>query len=68
MLVASHRSDPARFWRRGVWLSLLVLLLSLLSLAPYLTSSTEVVRLRHALLLADDNAVRFDWTPAKPAQ
>jgi hypothetical protein len=64
MLVASHRSDPARFWRRGVWLSLLVLLLSLLSLAPYLTSSTEVVRLRHALLLADDNAVRFDWTPA----
>ncbi|MEF8698928.1 MAG: transglutaminase-like domain-containing protein [Candidatus Accumulibacter sp. UW26] len=65
MLVAGRRSDPARFWRRAVWFSLFVLLLSLLSLAPYLTSSTEVVRLRHALLLADDEAVGFDWTPTK---
>jgi hypothetical protein len=48
-------SDPARFWRRSVWISLLVLLLSLLSLAPYLTSSTELVRMRHALLLSDSS-------------
>lgn len=49
-------SDPARFWRRSVWISLLVL-------APYLTSSTELVRMRHALLVSspDDG---LDWTPA----
>lgn len=57
-------SDPARFWRRSVWISLLVLLLSLLSLAPYLTSSTELVRMRHALLLVDSPDGGLDWTPA----
>jgi len=64
MLVAGRMSDPTRFWRRGLWISLLVLLLSLLSLAPYLTSSTEVVRMRHALLLSDSNNGGFSWTPA----
>ncbi|TMQ76865.1 transglutaminase domain-containing protein [Candidatus Accumulibacter phosphatis] len=57
-------SDPTRFWRRGVWISLLVLLLSLLSLAPYLTSSTELVRMRHALLLVVSPDGGLDWTPA----
>jgi hypothetical protein len=41
-----------------------VLLLSLLSLAPYLTSSTELVRMRHALLLVRQQNGGFDWTPA----
>lgn len=46
---------------------MIVLLLAILSLAPYFTSSTEVVRMRHALLLADSGAAGdadFDWTPA----
>lgn len=51
-------------WRRGVWLSLAVLVLSVLSLAPYLTSSTELVRMRNALLLLDQSNASFDWTPA----
>jgi Glycosyltransferase len=63
-------SDAVRFWRRGVWVSLAALLLALLSLAPYFTSSTEMVRMRHALLLADSGArgqrgeTDFNWTPA----
>jgi hypothetical protein len=53
-------------WRRGVWLSLAVLVLSVLSLAPYLTSSTELVRMRNALVLIDESSTDtgFDWTPA----
>lgn len=50
-------------WRRGVWVSLAVLLLCLLSLAPYFSSSTELVRLRNALLLIEDENHRFDWRP-----
>lgn len=50
--------------RRGAWLSLAVLVLSVLSLAPYLTSSTELVRMRNALLLTDQSPVNFNWTPA----
>jgi len=53
-------SDAVRFWRRGVWVSLAALLLALLSLAPYFTSSTEMVRMRHALLLADSGASAHD--------
>ena len=54
-------------WRRGAWLSLAVLVLSVLSLAPYLTSSTELVRMRNALVLIDhdqSSAADFNWTPA----
>lgn len=42
----------------------MVLLVALLSLAPYLTSGTELVRLRHALVLADSSDADFNWTPA----
>lgn len=59
--------NAVRFWRRGFWLSLVVLLLAMLSLAPYLTSSTELVRMRHALVLADGGVkgdAGFAWTPA----
>jgi Transglutaminase-like superfamily len=47
-----------------VWLSLAVLFLSALSLSPHLTSSSELVRVRNALLVADETTVGFDWTPA----
>lgn len=57
-------ADALRFWRRGVWLSLLSLLLAALSLAPYFRSSTELVRMRHALVLVDDAAHPVEWTPA----
>lgn len=57
-------SDSARRWRLGVWTSLIVLIGALLSLAPYLTSSTELVRMRHALLLVDSPDGGLDWTPA----
>jgi hypothetical protein len=40
----------------------------MLSLAPYLNSSTEVVRMRNALLVVDGPASDFDWNPAnRPA-
>lgn len=58
-------SDSARRWRLGVWVSLIVLAGALLSLAPYMTSSTEVVRLRHALVLATGGNAGFNWTPAE---
>lgn len=52
-------------WRRGVWISVAILLLSGLTLAPYLTSSTELVRMRNALLLLDGGGQSFDWNPDK---
>ena len=64
MLVNRDKSfGIALWWRRCVWISLAVLVLSILSLAPYLTSSTELVRLRNALLLIDEQDHGFDWTP-----
>ena len=50
-------------WRRRAWVSLGILLLSLLSLVPYLTSSTELVRMRNALLLIEEQNHGFNWTP-----
>lgn len=65
MLVESAAPTKAvRFWRRGIWICLIILLLSLLSLAPYFRSSTELVRMRHALVLSDGNNASFNWTPA----
>ncbi len=51
-------------WRRCAGGSLLVLIVCLLSLAPYLASSTELVRLRNALLLPEKTSPDFEWTPA----
>ena len=63
MLVDRDQSSSlALRWRRGAWLSLAVLVLSVLSLAPYLTSSTELVRMRNALVLIDQSSTGFDWT------
>lgn len=64
MLVDRDQSSGlALRWRRGVWLSLAVLVLCVLSLAPYLTSSTELVRMRNALVLIDESSTGFEWTP-----
>lgn len=53
-----------KVWRGCAWISLLVLIVCLLSIAPYLGSSTELVRLRNALLLRERISPDFEWTPA----
>lgn len=51
-----------------MWVSAAMTVLSVLSLVPYLTSSTEVVRMRNALLVIDGPSSDFEWAPAsKPA-
>jgi hypothetical protein len=50
-------------WRVGLWLSLALVVLAALSLAPYMTSSTELVRMRNALLLDDRYDAAQDWAP-----
>lgn len=66
MLVAGRKdlTFALLWWRRGLWLSVMVLAVAVLSLAPFLTSSTELVRMRNALLLTHENGNDFDWTPA----
>ena len=65
MLVRRDRPDGMlAVWRRCSWISLLALILCFLSLAPYLGSSTEVVRMRSALLLRARASPDFEWTPA----
>jgi hypothetical protein len=53
-----------RIWQYTCFASLLVAVLAMLSLGPYLTESTNVVKLRNALLLRDGVNTDFDWTPA----
>jgi hypothetical protein len=50
--------------RRGLLACALVILAAVLSLAPYLTDSAQLVRMRNALLIDFDAPARFDWTPA----
>lgn len=60
------KSQPSRlalWWCSCAWLSLAVLVLTVLSLAPYLTSSTELARMRNALVLIGEKGDGFDWTP-----
>jgi len=65
MLVANARANAAiARWRRFAWLSVGVLVACVLSLAPYMTSSTELVRMRNALLLLESTPTDFSWTPA----
>lgn len=62
---AAHGSVAEAFWRRGLWASVIVAILSMVSLLPYMGSSSELVRMRNALLLTDQhNAANFNWTPA----
>lgn len=63
---AERRSVPTRAqvrWRLLVWIALGVLVLAMSSLAPYLGSSAELVRLRNASLLASAGISGFDWRP-----
>lgn len=53
-----------RAWKYIFFASLLAAALAMLSLGPYLTKSTDVVKLRNALLLNDGANASFDWTPA----
>lgn len=65
MLVSHDFHDALpEVWLRCAWVSLLVLLVCALSLAPYLGSSTELVRLRNALLLPEKTSPDFEWTPS----
>ena len=58
----------ARGCLRGLWIGAALIVLSILSLAPYATSSTEMVRMRNALLTVDGPDSDFVWTPAtRPA-
>jgi hypothetical protein len=50
-------------WRLLVWISMAVLAAAVLSLAPYLFSSTELVRLRNASLVESASPTGFDWRP-----
>ena len=58
-----HPVVSARFWKRLASISLALMVLSLLSIAPYLTSSTELVRLRNAMVLEPSTADDFLWSP-----
>ena len=65
MLVGNKSAvSAAVWWQRGLWLSALILILAVLSLAPYFKSSTELVRMRNALVLTNESSSDFDWTPA----
>ncbi len=66
MLVAGNvNTSPAlSWWRRGAWASVSVLLIAVLSLTPYMSSSSELVRMRNALLVEEDISLDSDWTPA----
>lgn len=55
--------NPVRFWRSCSWLGLLIAALLILPIAPHLTDSAELTRLRNALLL-DSTPATFDWTPS----
>lgn len=55
-------STPRR-WFTVRRLGLALILVALLSVAPYLLSGTELVRLRNALSLGPDLQLAQDWTP-----
>jgi hypothetical protein len=62
--VIKRSEAGSRGCRVCLWVGTLVMVLSMLSLLPYLGSSTEVVRMRNALLVVDGPASDFDWSPA----
>lgn len=65
---SSVASQPLTRWARlGVVACMMVALLAVLSLLPYTTSGTELVRLRNALSLGDALPPDFDWHPPQQA-
>lgn len=69
MLVDADRRTVGRsVWRSVFRASLLVAVVAVTSLVPYLFSSTDIVKLRNAMLLRHQRDVDFNWTPdAVPA-
>ncbi len=65
MLVSLDPRTAARRWTAAAWLAGLLLALALLSLAPYLGSSSELVRLRNAWLLSDQPGTDFGFSPER---
>ena len=64
MLVGHDRPvGRLKVWRWSGRISMFVLVGCLLSLAPYLGSSTELVRLRNALMLRERTSPDFEWAP-----
>ncbi len=63
--MAGEGSSAMRRWRLGFAACLVALAAAVLALAPHLTDSAELVRLRNALLLDVAPETRFDWTPAE---
>ena len=53
-----------RRWKLATWLCAIAVLLALLFMAQYLTSPTEMVRIRNALLVVVTEPGDFDWTPS----
>ena len=60
---SGHSVGRARAWRLGFWGSVALVVLAVLSLAPFMTSSTELVRMRNALLVDERFDAADDWTP-----
>ncbi len=68
MLVDAPDDLWVRRWKLATWLCGIVQVLALLLVAPHLTSSTEMVRMRNALLVTASEPGDFDWKPeAMPA-
>lgn len=63
MLVNTTPAGPPRRWFSARKLGFALMLAALLLVAPYLTSGTELVRLRNALSLGADMQAQQDWTP-----
>lgn len=57
-------ANKAVWWWRSKWVAELLLVAAVLSLTPWFFSSTELVRIRNALLLDQQEVNDFNWTPA----
>jgi hypothetical protein len=69
VLVGSARGDArslAARWRLACLACATILVLTIASLSPYMTSSTELVRMRNALLLKGQPTPDFGWPPSAP--
>lgn len=61
------RGGVRRAWRVGFWSCVVAMVAMVASIAPHLGGSTELVRMRNALLLDPQPAVH-DWTPRQPPE
>ena len=63
-MTQNRHFNVVRTWRYLLVLGIALCVLPLVVLMPNLTSSTELVRIRNALLLSGVGDTKFDWTPA----